>query len=167
MNTVSAFLLAFTMHFLQGQGLTFPDYPPVVTIETAESIEKIAGIKAYGACDGKFIYIRKDVDLYSLVGVSTLVHEMVHFSQGCPLLKDITHEKFLEYEAQAYELQNRFLKLFGSPIVIKNPHTETEADIKKNIKELLRELEMLAKEIAMLKRRADELNDQNIPEIVK
>lgn len=166
MNTVSAFLITFAIHFLQGQGLTFPDYPPVVTIETAEFIEKEAGIKAYGACVGKYIYIRKDVDLYSLEGSSTLIHELVHFSQGCPLLKDITHEKFLALEAQAYELQNRFLMLFGSPVVIKNPHTEA-GDLQKEIKVLLRELEMLAKEIAMLKQRAYELNDQRIPDIVK
>lgn len=130
------------MLFLQTQGIVFPKEPPVVTIESAETIKRLVGIDAYGTCYKLHVMVRNDLDLETPEGASTLVHELVHFSQGCPLTKDITPKQYVENEVQAYKFQNHFLKWAGSTHVALNPHEEY-AKLLKEMKDLQKEIDDL------------------------
>ena len=139
---VDVAIIAAAMTFLQAQGLHFPDYKPVATIENATTIQKTAGVPAIGTCVYKHIMISDDVNLNTLLGKSVVVHELTHFTQGCPYTKDITTRQYLENEKQAYAMQNLYLKLNGLDYTVTNPH-EAHAELLEQVDELKKELRQL------------------------
>ena len=108
-----AALVLSTMTFMQDNlDVQFPDYPPIVTIESTQTIKQFTKIKDHNsACSGRHLMISEDVDLNTPKGEAVLVHELVDFSQGCQPLDHITAKKYFENEKQAEQIAARYLNI--------------------------------------------------------
>lgn len=156
---VDASLIALAVTFVQSQGLNVPEHPQVVyTIETTEKITELVqaskGIRAIGTCyreNGKLlVHVSKDLDLRSVIGFSTLVHEVVHVTQGCPLRKDVGEAGMVRAENQAYAIQNKFLEWANSNYRVVSPYDP----------KLKQDLLIMEKELQRLKEEAEQMRKQ-------
>jgi len=105
--------------FIASVGIHVSDEDVVVTYESSQRIERLYKQPAVAICLHGHVMLGPMVDLKTELGRSTLVHELVHYTQDkCPRAKANVLAK---REAIAYEIQNKYLESIGSKSRVPNP----------------------------------------------
>lgn len=98
-------------------GMPLPDEPPDVIIASRQDVCLLAGggrnvcqggIMVAGVYEGGVIFLNRDEPFDTYVGVSFVVHELVHYMQD-----PTTFNCKQEAEKQAYDTQEKFLRQVG------------------------------------------------------